>query len=87
MNLTFFICIIISLISAAIVLYKPLFKDPSTIYLQKESGEKEFDESLSLLEMISELETDYSMGKLTQQDYESLSLEYKRQYLELSKEG
>ena len=82
MNLTIFICLILSIPVVYYVLIKPLFMDSTQPYYSGETEISDFDNSLSLLESISELETDYKMGKLSQEDFESLSLEYKRSYLE-----
>jgi hypothetical protein len=65
---------------------KPLFLDPAQQYFTTNSKPSDFDTSLSLLEIIAELETDYKMGKLSREDFESLSLEYKRSYLEEQQE-
>ncbi|MBU2511475.1 hypothetical protein KJ966_09050 [bacterium] len=81
-NLTLIICILISLAIAYFVMLKPLFLERSRSYFSGSSKEVQFDESYSLLEAISELETDYRMGKLSKDDFETTSLEYKRIYLE-----
>jgi cytochrome c-type biogenesis protein CcmI len=81
LNLTLIICMLISLAAAYLVVAKPLFLDQRNRYFQSNPEQADFDTTLSLLETIAELETDYKMGKLTPADYESLSLEYKRLYL------
>lgn len=81
--MTLIICFLISLLLAGFVLVKPLFLDAVSAYETVESNQPDFDPSIAILETIAELETDYNMGKLTQADYEKLSLEYKRQYLAL----
>ncbi|MBT4290551.1 MAG: hypothetical protein HOD92_24770 [Deltaproteobacteria bacterium] len=45
----------------------------------------EFDESLSIMELISELEADYLLKKINQEDFETVSTELKRRYLEITK--
>ena len=85
MNLTIFVCLLLSIPVVYYVLVKPLFVDATQPYDSEDSDISDFDNSLSLLESISELETDYKMGKLSQEDFESLSLEYKRSYLEEKK--
>ncbi len=82
LNLTIIICLLISIPVVYLVMVKPLYMDAGEKYFFPHPENFEFDSSLSLLEAISELETDYKMGKLSVEDYESLSLEYKRSYLE-----
>ncbi len=81
-DLTLVLCSVLSLAIAIAVLYKPLFREKRREYFTSDSNQQEFDEKLSLLEAISELETDYRMGKLSQEDFETMSLEFKRVYLE-----
>ncbi len=79
----------ISLILAALlgvvisffVLFKPLFLEKPTPYFQPETENRDFNEALSLLEMISELDADYQMGKVSKEDYDALSLDYRHRYL------
>lgn len=82
LNLTLVVCLLLSLIVVYFVLIKPLFRDKIQLYYQTKPATELFDESLSILETLTELETDYKMGKLTQEDYEVLALEYKKLYLE-----
>jgi hypothetical protein len=82
MNPTLLICFILTGIVSASVLIKPLFLTKRESYFERGSGGADFNESLSLLEAISELETDYKLGKLSREDFDELSLEYKRSYLE-----
>ena len=85
MNLTIIVCLLLSIPVVYYVMIKPLFMDSTEPYYSEVGENSDFDNSLSLLESISELETDYKMGKLSQEDFESLSLEYKRSYLEEKK--
>ncbi len=85
MNLSIFICLLLSIPVVIYVLVIPLFIDSTQAYYTDVADHSDFDNSLSLLESISELETDYKMGKLSKEDFESLSLEYKRSYLEEKK--
>jgi len=71
------------LIIIFLVLVRPLFLRPESPYFQAETDDRDFSEATSLLEMIAELETDYKMGKVSQEDYESLSLDYKHRYLKV----
>ncbi len=84
-NLTLIFTSFISLAIVYFVMLKPLFLEKSKPYFSDSSRENQFDESYSLLEAISELETDYKMGKLSKEDFESVSLEYKRIYLDKKK--
>lgn len=63
------------------VLFKPLFMVKQAPYFHLENREGHFSEALSILEMITELETDFQMGKVSTADYEALSLDYKHRYL------
>jgi len=81
-NQTFVICAILSIIIVFVVLIKPLFIDKQTVYSETEKVGVDFDESLSLLEAIAEYKTDYQMGKISKADFDEISLEYKRKYLD-----
>lgn len=81
-NLTFLICLLISAMVIFLVIVKPLFLMELEPYYGSSVKEELFDESLSVLETLKELESDFKMGKLSSEDYNSLSLEYKRLYLE-----
>ena len=81
-HITLIICTILSVVIAAVVLIKPLILQKPKPYFLPDSGSNEFDESLALLEMISELEMDYQAGKISKADFELMSLEYKREYLD-----
>ncbi len=72
---------VIAVIISYIVLFKPLFQEKQAAYFEVDSKNNAFSESLSVLEMITELETDYQMGKVSKEDFDTLSLEYKHQYL------
>ncbi len=79
-----FSLIIAGLLGAVIaffVLVKPLFLGEEEPYFQPKTESAEFSEALSILEMITELDTDFQMGKVSKNDYESLSLDYKHRYL------
>ena len=82
MNTTIILCLAISLGIAFLVMIKPLFLEKQHAYYQAEPDSSDFDESISLLEAIAELESDFKMGKLSGKDFEALSLEYKHQYLD-----
>ncbi len=75
------ISIVIAVIISYIVLVKPLFQEKQAAYFETDSENSAFSESLSVLEMITELETDYQMRKVSKEDFETLSLEYKHLYL------
>ncbi|MCP4754672.1 MAG: hypothetical protein GY866_27645 [Proteobacteria bacterium] len=79
---TLIICFLLSIVIGLGVLFKPFFRDKPQAYFGSESDTGEFDESLSLLEAISELEADYKMGKISREDFEALTLDYKHAYLE-----
>ncbi len=76
----------ISVVIVGLVLVKPLFIDKQKTYYQSEPDHHEFNELLSILETISDLETDYKMGKLSKEDFDAMSLDYKRTYLEKKKQ-
>ena len=44
----------------------------------------DFDESLSIMELISELEADYLLKKINKEDFEAVSTDLKRKYLEIT---
>jgi hypothetical protein len=84
---TLVLCLIFSLGIAFFAMFKPLFMDKQASYTQSADNSGKFDETISMLETITELESDYKMGKLSKDDYEALSLEYKHHYLEKKKEN
>lgn len=79
--ITLISCAILSIAIAAIVLLKPLILQKPRPYFVSDSDSTEFDESLALLEMISELEVDFQTGKISHSDFDTISLELKRDYL------
>lgn len=81
MNITLLICLAFSIVIPLIVVIKPLFRDDQQDYFITGTIAREFDESLSILEAISELETDFKMGKISKRDYETISIEYQHRYL------
>lgn len=83
---TLVISILISLAIIYFVLVRPLFLQKPQPYFSGNHKENQFDESYSLLEVIAELEADYQMGKLSKEDFETISLEYKRDYLTRKKQ-
>lgn len=84
-HLTLIICSIVSIILTILVVIKPLFLEKQRSYFVTGKDFKEFDESVSILEMISEIEVDYQTGKISKSDFETLSLEYKRHFLDAKK--
>lgn len=86
LNTTVVFCFMVSLGIAFFAMFKPLFMDKQKAYYQPAGKVDEFDESISLLEAIEELQSDFKMGKLSREDFETLSLEFKRLYLEKKKQ-
>ncbi|MCP4297934.1 MAG: hypothetical protein GY786_20290 [Proteobacteria bacterium] len=78
---TLVICSIFSILLTLLVVVKPLFLEKQKSYFTTGKDLKEFDESVSILEMISEMEIDYKMGKISKSDFDALSIEYKRLFL------
>jgi len=85
--LTLILCSLISIILALILLIKPLFLEKQHKYFPLTVSSQGFLESLAALQTLSELEEDFQMGKISQEDFDKLSLETKRQFLELKKKG
>ncbi|MDH5560738.1 MAG: hypothetical protein OEY59_07770 [Deltaproteobacteria bacterium] len=84
-HFTLIVCTLMSVVIAFFVLYKPLFMDSQEEYLSQNENEDEFDESISILEALSELEADFDMGKISRDEFDLLSLEYKRDFLDMKK--
>ena len=81
-NATLLICFAISFAILFLVVINPLFiQKPKRYFTQ--SSHYDFDDSLSILEIMAELEADFQSGKLLRDDFEALSVEFKREYLEL----
>jgi len=74
---------VFSIIIAFFVVYRPLFLNRFEAYFEKTSPrDLDYQESLGILEMLNDLQSDFRLGKLSQEDYETLSLEYQHLYLE-----
>lgn len=84
MDYTILASLLISLILIVTVLVKPLFWTEPTPYFFSSKEDNSFNESLAILETLKELEADFKMGKLSQEDFEALSVDYKKRYLELT---
>ena len=83
MDLTLVLCTIISLGLALAVVYRPLMQSKESRYYSEQNAKlHRFDPKVALLEAISELEQDHALGHLSQEEFDRLSLEYKREYLE-----
>jgi len=80
-DMSLMLAALLALLVSFFVLFKPLFMEKRAPYFQPEDREGSFSEALSILEMITELETDFQMGKVSAVDYEALSLDYKHRYL------
>jgi len=65
------------------VIVKALFLIPQNPYMDTTLEQEEFDESLAILESLSELEVDYKMGKVTTEDYEALQADFQKSYIEV----
>ena len=81
--LSYFFIILISVSLLFFIIIYPLFIKKSDHYFNQKMAE--FDESLSIMELISELEADYLLKKINQEDFETVSTELKRRYLEITK--
>jgi len=80
------LCTVISLIIALWVGYRPLISsNENKYYNQEEQKAHRFDPKVALLEAIAELEQDCKLGHLSKEEFERLSLEYKREYLNAKK--
>ncbi len=82
LSYTLSICLSISLAVFFFVVIVPLFLQKPERYFTR-SSQYDFDDSLSILEIVAELEADYRSGKLTKEDFEALSMDFKREYMEL----
>ena len=77
---------LLAIIISYFVVFKPLFLEKPAPYFKLDSENDTFSESLSILEVITELETDYQIGNVSKDDFDGLSLEYKHQYLKTKAE-
>lgn len=64
-----------------VVVYPLFLRKPTTYFTNTQAHS--FDDSLSILEIITELEEDYHSGKISKEDFEVLSAEFKREYLHI----
>ena len=81
MTISLILTFVISLFVFWYVVLVPLFKTQGGSYFSDIVDD--FDESVVALAAIRELEIDYKMDKLTDEEYEEMSTELKREYLEL----
>lgn len=87
METSFLFTALLSLGILFIVVIRPLFLQAPTIYYRQLDPEKEKDiQESKLLQSLQEIKTDYEMGKLSEKDFEELSLEYQKRYLQAQKE-
>jgi len=63
------------------IVFRPLFFQKSSPYFTR--TQQPFDESVSVLELLSELEVDYLMGKVNQADFQESSTTLKQRYLQI----
>ncbi|MGK0289088.1 MAG: hypothetical protein ACI86H_000513 [bacterium] len=82
LNSTLIITLLLCIGITTFVIAVPLFIQKPTRYFHPEEIPMVFDTSIATLEVITELQSDYEMGKLTKEEFEHLSLEYQRKYLE-----
>lgn len=82
-DITTFLVLAFIIVSVTyVVIIKSLFLTPQRQYFEKNDTDfEDFDESISLLESLSELEVDYKMGKMPTDDYEALKLDFQQNYL------
>jgi len=79
--LSYFFILLISVSLLFFIVIYPLFIKKSDHYFDQKTSE--FDESLSIMELLSELEADFLLKKINQEDFETVSTELKRKYLEI----
>ncbi len=76
------ITFIVLLLSVTIgVIAYPLFFQKVTPHLSEKQTSKDFNEQDALLSALSELEEEYQMGRLSEDDYKRLKLHFQRRYL------
>ena len=80
-DISLILAILLGMVISFFVLVKPLFLEKPSPYFTPETDSQDFNEAVSLLEIISELDADLQMGKASKEDYESLSLDYRHRYL------
>ncbi|MDT8446666.1 MAG: hypothetical protein RRB13_07195 [bacterium] len=83
---TLIVCSLLSVVIALLVA-RPFFSTQEKPYFDPNAEAHVFDEKISLLETIQELEMDFRMGKLTREEFEALSNDSKRDYLKLKHQG
>ena len=68
--------------------HQNVVKNMKTIVVSQDIIEKaktmDFDESLSIMELITELEADYLLKKINKEDFETVSTDLKRKYLKIT---
>ena len=82
MELSLILCTLTSLAVAFGIAWGPLVKMKQATYFTADAEPHRFDPKLALLEAIAELEQDFTLGHLEHEEFETLSLELKREFLE-----
>ena len=82
MSLSYFFILLISIMLLFFIVVYPLFVRKSDKYFNQKT--MDFDESLSIMELITELEADYLLKKINKEDFETVSTDLKRKYLKIT---
>ena len=82
MSLSYFFILLISIMLLFFIVVYPLFVRKSDKYFSQKT--MDFDESLSIMELITELEADYLLKKINKEDFETVSTDLKRKYLKIT---
>jgi hypothetical protein len=82
MSLSYFFILLISIMLLFFIVVYPLFVRKSDKYFSQKT--MDFDESLSIMELITELEADYLLKKINKEDFEAVSTDLKRKYLKIT---
>ena len=82
MSLSYFFILLISIMLLFFIVVYPLFVRKSDKYFNQKT--MDFDESLSIMELITELEADYLLKKINKEDFETVSKDLKRKYLKIT---
>ncbi len=85
MELSIILCTLASLLIALAVAWQPLVTMEQETFFTTENETHRFDPKVALLESIAELEQDFSLGHLDKSEFDRLSLELKREFLETQK--
>ncbi|MBF0279212.1 MAG: hypothetical protein HQM13_15550 [SAR324 cluster bacterium] len=74
-------------IATVLVIAYPLYFQKVSEYISGNENSSDFNEQDSLLSALTDLEEEYQLGRISNEDYQRLKLHFQRKYLHQKKPG